>query len=50
MAKNEGVFVEDLYAFMEEWGESDYIDYVHLTPEAARILGNHITSIILNLL
>lgn len=50
MAKNEGVFVEDLYAFMAEWDESNYIDYVHLKPKAARILGNHITSIILNLL
>ena len=41
---------KDAIEFMEEWDESAYIDYVHLKPEAARILGNHITSTILNLL
>ena len=49
-AKSEGVFIEDLYAFMEEWDESHYADYVHLMPTAAEHLGNHITNVILSLL
>ena len=49
-AKSEGVFVEDLYAFMKEWDETHFTDYVHLTPEAAEQLGDHITKVILNLL
>lgn len=50
MAKNEGVFVEDLYAFMEEWDESNFIDYVHLTIEANQTLGNYVSDIIYKLL
>ena len=49
-AKKEDVFIEDLYSFIEDWDESKFIDYVHLTQEANKILGDHITNVISNLL
>lgn len=46
VAKEQGVFTEDLFTFMENWDASNFIDYVHLTPNAAQRLGNHITDVI----
>lgn len=37
-----GVHVDDLYAYMENWSEDAYSDYVHLTNEGYRLLGEHV--------
>jgi len=49
-AKESNIFVEDMYAFMEKWDESSFIDYVHLTLEANQTLGNYVSDNISKLL
>lgn len=45
-AKESNIFVEDMYAFMEGWDKSNFIDYAHLTIEANQTLGNYVSDII----
>lgn len=44
--EEEDIFVEDLFAFMQNWSSDNFQDYAHLTQDAARVLGNHITDVI----
>ena len=38
-AQEEGAAVNDLFSITEKWPASDYKDYAHFTPEAAKRLG-----------
>ena len=49
-ANSENVYIADMYEYMKNWDESNFMDYVHLTIEANRILGEFVTNTILNLL
>lgn len=45
-----GVEVDDLYAFLQDWGEAEYADYVHLTERGFERLGHHVAETIRNAL
>ncbi|MBE6808859.1 MAG: SGNH/GDSL hydrolase family protein [Ruminococcaceae bacterium] len=49
-AIGENVYVADMYEFMKDWDETNFIDYVHLTMDANRVLGKFVTKKILSLL
>lgn len=50
VANSENVYTADMYDFMKNWDESNFMDYAHLTIDANRILGRFVTDAILNLL
>ncbi len=41
-----GVQVDDVYAFLRNWDADQYADYVHLTDDGFRILGEHVAEVI----
>ena len=41
-----GVQVDDVYAFLKDWDEDAYADYVHLTDDGFRRLGSHVAQVI----
>ena len=45
-----GVQVDDIYAFLRDWSTDLYADYVHLTDDGFRILGEHVAGVIRNAL
>lgn len=45
-----GVQVDDVYAFLKDWDTDAYADYVHLTDDGFRLLGNHVAQVIRNAL
>ena len=48
--QEEGVAILDLYALMEDWGVEKYQDYAHPTPASNQVLGDAVTSAILEVL
>lgn len=42
----EGVAINDLNAYMRDWGEECYQDYCHLTPEGFIELGRHVAEVL----
>lgn len=42
VAEEEGVAINDLHSFMEDWGSECFIDTCHLTPEAFKSLGEEV--------
>ena len=49
-AKDSGVYIEDLFSYMEGWTAEKFMDYAHLTPDANKELGKHISDIIMKIL
>lgn len=45
-----GAEVDDLYVFLQDWGEAEYADYVHLTERGFERLGRHVAETIRNAL
>ena len=41
-----GVQIDDVWAFLRDWGAEDYADYVHLTESGFERLGLHVADVI----
>lgn len=50
VVKESGVYIENLFSYMEDWTADKFMDYAHLTPDANKELGKHISDIILKVL
>lgn len=42
VAEEEGVAINDLHSFMEDWGSECFIDTCHLTPDSFKRLGEEV--------
>jgi len=49
-AKAEGILINDLNAFVKEWGSEMYEDYCHYTKDAFECLGEHVAQFLKNCL